>query len=112
MSTPVDVDWIYKVAEIVVLGGGVILAIARSGRLISRFENIAERQTAEISDLKMDVKELSKLVVETTKLTGHIALIEERQLLSGKRLDEMSARFNKYVDDQFDRNQDDRRHPA
>lgn len=102
----------YKAAEIVVLGGGVILAIVRSGRLIQRFENIAERQTAEIGDLKMDVKELSKLVVETTKLTGHLALIEERQLLSGKRLDEMSARFNKYVDDQFDRSQEDRRHPG
>lgn len=120
MAQFVDLDLAYKLAEVIVLGGGVVLAIVRSGRLIQRFEGIAERQTAEITDLKMDVRELSKLVIELTELNGHLNLLEERQLLSGKRLDEyqslmserlneLSARFNRYVDDQFDRVQDARR---
>lgn len=81
MASTLDLDWAYKLAEIVVLGGGVVLAILRSGRLIQRFENIATQQTKEIGELKDDVKALNVLVTDMVKVNGRIDLLEQRLVL-------------------------------
>ncbi len=84
-------DIAYKFGEFVVLGGGVVVAILRTGRIIQKFEGIAERQTAEITDLKTDVKELSVLIIEMTKLSGRLDLFDQRALAEGRRIDDLTG---------------------
>lgn len=84
-------DTLYKIGEFLVLGGGVVIAILRTGKIIQKFEGIAERQTAEITDLKTDVKELSLLIIEMTKLSGRLDLFEQRSVAEGRRIDELTT---------------------
>jgi hypothetical protein len=84
-----NLDLFYKFGEFVVLGAGVVVAILRTGRIIQKFEGIAERQTAEITDLKTDVKQLSQLIIEMTKLSGRLDLMDQRQVAEGKRVDDL-----------------------
>jgi len=85
-----DMEWVYRLGEFLVLGSGVAAAIMRSGKVLQRFEDIAVQQTKEITELKTDVKELSKVVIDLARQDGRINLIEERSILTGKRVDDMA----------------------
>ena len=108
-DAPGNLDILYRIGEFVVLGGGVAFAILRTGRtvgeVVQKFEGMLEQQSQEISDLKATVKELSKVVIDMARQEGRINLIEERinatsramedrQIMTGKRLDDLTARFN------------------
>lgn len=90
-------DLLYKLAEFGILGSGVVVAILRTGKVLQKFEGIAERQTAEITDLKVDVKDLSKVIVENIKLNGRLDLYEQRQLAEGRRLDELAKDIRQVI---------------
>lgn len=106
---PGNLDLLYRVGEFAVLVGGVGFAILRTGRMfgevVQKFEGMLAQQSEEIADLKATVKELSKVVIDMARQEGRINLIEERinaatramedrQLMTGKRLDDLTARFN------------------
>lgn len=98
-----DVEWAFRILEILAIVGGLFIWLVKSGKHLSRYESLAETQTNEIADLKRDVKGLSQLIIELTKLGGRIDLLEERQMLHGKRLDETVSRLNRFLDDLIDR---------
>lgn len=89
-ETPIDMEWVYRAIEFLILGGGVVTAIMKSGKVLQRFEDIAVQQAKEITELKTDIKELSKVVIDLAKQDGRINLIEERGILTGKRVDDMA----------------------
>ena len=91
MSITDNIDIVYKVGELIVVATGITVAMVRTGRIIQKFEGIAERQTAEITDLKADVKELSTLIIQLTKLSGRLDLFEQRSVAEGRRIDELST---------------------
>ena len=90
-------DELYRLAEVggflitlltVIIGGGKIFY--RMGKMAERFEFIGARQAEEITELKDNVKEL-------IKRDKRLDLVEQRQLLEGKRMDEFIARFNRAI---------------
>lgn len=89
---------IYRLAEI----GTFILSMAailyRMGVMTSRFEQIGLQQAAEIKELKVNVKELSGVLVTLAQTNGRIDRMEERQLAQGKRVDETVSRLNSVID--------------
>ena len=62
-----------------------------------KFEQIGERQAAEIGELKTATKEL---VTSTTRIDR----LEERQLAEGQRLDEAIAMMHRFLYKQIDGN--------
>lgn len=51
-----------------------------------------------LDNMQVELVKLSNIVTELVNQSGRILLIEERQLLQGKRMDDLSTRFNYVID--------------
>lgn len=94
-------DWV-EFATLIFAIAGTLWAVGRS---VGKFEAIGKLQALEISEIQRWVKEMkmefnvglgkqNELLVELTKQTGNIRLVEERLLAQGKRIDEMDKKTN------------------
>lgn len=102
-----ELDFIFRVLEIVAASGvigGLVAIIYRMGRMTQKFEMIGIQQAAEITDLKMETEKLGMAIgglqvvlIELAKVGGQIGRIEDRQLQEGKRLDDLTDRFNQHL---------------
>ncbi len=76
---------IVELGMLIIMVAGIL---ARLSSLATRFEMIGKQQASEIKELKEAVKEL-------IQQTARLDRIDERQLAEGKRVDELTARFNR-----------------
>lgn len=101
-----DIELIFRIIEIVIgsgVIGGLFTIIYRMGRMTQKFEMIGTQQAAEITDLKIETEKLGiaivsfqGVLVKLAEVGGHIGRIEDRALQEGKRLDELTMRFNSF----------------
>lgn len=92
------VDTFFKWLEIIGFFGGIGGAIYCFGRMTSKFEQIAGQNSKEIGELRVDVKRLSEVTIKLAEQSGRIDRVEDRQLAQGKRLDEVTKRFDAAID--------------
>lgn len=85
MADPqISLDVIFKSIELISIMGGGGFMVFKFGRASQRFETVAMQQGMEISELKADIKELSRVMTK-------VALQDER-------LVNISARMNSFED--------------
>lgn len=85
-----DLETIFRASEIIVVILGIGGILFRIGKMTERFELIGRQQACEIQELKESVKEL-------IKTNSRMDRLEERQLMEGKRVDELTNRLNRYA---------------
>jgi hypothetical protein len=79
--------------------GGFILF--RIGQMTQKFELIGRQQAKEISELKENIEKLNEMLVQMANQNGRINVMEERQMMTIKRLDEISTRLNIHLDNKI-----------
>lgn len=98
-------DWI----ELGALVATVVGILWRLAVAVGRFEQIGKQQAGEITEMKESMKEMktdfnkglstiNSVLLTLSEQTGRITLVEERQLLQGKRMDETITRMNNHLD--------------
>lgn len=96
----ISADTVYRWLEIGALLGGLALVLLRMGKMTGKFEQIGKQQADEISELKKGVQEIGNILIQLTAQSGRMDRIEDRQVLSGRRIDELQIRLNRFVDTQ------------
>jgi len=84
-----DADLIIRAIEVLALIGGGGIFIFKMGRAVSRFETVAERQSDDISDMKNDMKNLTKVMMEQAVHEQRMTNLSERQTLVEKQVDDL-----------------------
>lgn len=86
-----ELESIYRAAELLAVIIGVAGILYRLGRMTERFEQIGTQQAKEITELKDTVKDLVKSNIRMER-------IEERQLMEGQRIDAMENTFRRLTE--------------
>jgi hypothetical protein len=100
------IDTIFKVLEIGALIGAAAVILVRFGKkveqamtsntlvLTTRLDGVERR----FDHLEADVKKMGEVLIILAEQKGEIKLLRESQILQGKRVDEVTNRFNNWVD--------------
>lgn len=97
-TDPFGFETIKFFTETLTFAGGAALLFLKMGRMTGRFEAIGTQQAKEITELKKGMEGMANILIRLTEQQGRMDRIEDRQLASGKRLDELTARFNRLSD--------------
>lgn len=90
-----------RILEIVSFLGAAGVILLKMGAMTGEFRQIGVQQATEISELKKGVESIGAILIRLTEQSGRMDRIEDRQMASGKRLDDLTARFNRYSDRVF-----------
>ena len=70
--------------------GQIIVWVA----ILSSLRSDTKELRADLIEMKVEMKKLGEVVVQLARVDGRINMVEERQLLAGKRLDHLIQRFD------------------
>lgn len=87
-----QIEHVIEFIKIIGFLGGLGYTLFKVGRATERFEQVAVRQTSEITELKTSI---DKLFDSNSRLS----LFEERQMAQGKRMDEVNALHARRLDE-------------
>lgn len=65
--------------------------------LITSLRGDTRAMKSEITDMKAELKKLGDVILQLAKVNGRLDIVDERVLLTGKRLDDLSVRLGKYM---------------
>ncbi len=67
---------------------GIVTAVKGDARVLK----------SQLVSVFKELEKLGNVLVALAEQKGEMALVQERQLLQGKRLDELTARLNRHID--------------
>lgn len=93
-----NLDIAFKTIEFLSVIGGGSLVLVKIGRMTERFELIGKQQAKEIADLSRGMENVNRLLVTIAEQKGRMDRMDDRAIMQGGRLDELSRRFNDFLD--------------
>lgn len=91
----VSVDTLLTIATIIV---GVTLYISNQRATAAIFDVRLQQIDASMEDFRQEIKKLGDIVVTQALQTERLNHMEERGVATGKRLDELTRRFDLFLD--------------
>ena len=84
-----NIELVIKLAELFALIGGGGIFIFKMGRAVSKFEEVGKNQHEDISEIKTEMKAMTKIMTKQALIDERIAALSVRMTLLDKSVDEL-----------------------